>query len=335
MNPSEPMSDVVVVGAGLSGLLAAGTLQNLGFKVRVLDKSRGVGGRLATRRVDGRPADHGAQFFTAYDPVFRQKVESWLQAGVIRQWSTGFAIPDGTFKDNGVPRYCGVSGMTSLAKHLAQGLDVRLHSRAVNLTSQGHSWTVTTEDGTVHSSRALLLTPPVPQTLNLLATGKIPLPFPIRDTLEGMDYAPCLTLLVRLAGPSLIPEPGGIWMKGEPLLWMADNQRKGIASEGGALVTIHAGQDFSRENLESPELHVTATMSEAATPWLGSPIEHAQLHRWRYSIPLRVHPEPCLLVPDPAPLAFAGDAFGGPRVEAAALSGLAAAASLAQRLGRT
>jgi predicted NAD/FAD-dependent oxidoreductase len=174
----------------------------------------------------------------------------------------------------------------------------------------------------------------VPQTLDLLATGKVPLPYPVRDILEGMDYAPCLTLLVQLAGPSQIPEPGGIWMNGEPLLWMADNQRKGIASDGGALVTIHAGQDYSRDNLETPEAHVTATMLAAAASWLGSAVEHAQLHRWRYSIPLRVHPEPCLLVAEPAPLAFAGDAFGGPRVEAAALSGLAAADRLAQLLGR-
>jgi renalase len=65
---------------------------------------------------------------------------------------------------------------------------------------------------------------------------------------------------------------------------------------------------------------------------LGSVPVKTQLHRWRYRLPLRVHPERCVMVCEPAPLVFAGDAFGGPRVEGAALSGLAAGAALAKLL---
>ncbi len=67
-----------------------------------------------------------------------------------------------------------------------------------------------------------------------------------------------------------------------------------------------------------------------AAPWLGSLPVQTQLHRWRYGVPLRVHPERFLVVREPAPLAYAGDAFGGPRIEGAALSGLAASAGLAK-----
>jgi renalase len=89
MPTSNPPFDVLVVGAGLSGLLAARTLQDAGRRVRVLDKARGVGGRLATRRLDIHAADHGAQFFTAHDPAFRRCVEDWEKAGIVRRWSTG------------------------------------------------------------------------------------------------------------------------------------------------------------------------------------------------------------------------------------------------------
>jgi renalase len=41
------------VGAGLAGLICAQKLQRAGYQVAVLEKSRGLGGRLATRRVDG------------------------------------------------------------------------------------------------------------------------------------------------------------------------------------------------------------------------------------------------------------------------------------------
>jgi hypothetical protein len=113
---------------------------------------------------------------------------------------------------------------------------------------------------------------------------------------------------------------------------MADNQHKGVSPGPGAAVTIHAGPQFSQAHWATPEAEVTSALLAAAAPWLGSAPVQTQLHRWRYSLPLRVHPERCLVLREPAPLAFAGDAFGGPRVEGAALSGLAAGAALAEWL---
>lgn len=60
---------IVIVGAGLSGLVAARSLAASGHDVSVLDKGRGVGGRLATRRIGDAVLDHGAQFFTVRTDV--------------------------------------------------------------------------------------------------------------------------------------------------------------------------------------------------------------------------------------------------------------------------
>jgi predicted NAD/FAD-dependent oxidoreductase len=332
MSSSPSPVDVLVIGAGLSGLLAAATLQAAGKRVLVLDKARGVGGRLATRRLDPHTGDHGAQFFTAHDPRFKECVAAWEKAGVITRWSTGFTAPDGTFRDNGVPRYRGVPGMTGIAKHLAHGLDVRTEARVARLQTTSGVWTAILENGTRHEAHAIVLTPPVPQSLALLKAGEVSLPEPAGSELGQIDYAPCLTLLAELDGPSRIPEPGGMWMSGEPLLWIADNRKKGVSTGPETLVTIHGGQEFSREQWDAPEATATAALLEAAKPWLGSEAKRTHLHRWRYSVPLRVYPEPCLVLDAPALLAFAGDAFGGPRIEAAALSGLAAADALLKRL---
>jgi hypothetical protein len=331
MKTDSPV-DVIVLGAGLSGLLAAARLQSGGARVLVLDKGRGVGGRLATRRTDLGVFDHGAQFFTARDAQFRLLVEAWQTAGIVRAWATGFALADGTFKRDGETRFCGVSGMATIAKHLARGLDVRVNAKVVRVQTEGRGWVVTTEAGERFSGRALLLTPPVPQILELLAAGNFPLLEQVQSDLKRIEYAPCLAVLAQLSGPSRIPDPGGLWFDGEPISRMADNQRKGVSSGAGAAVTIHAGPQFSRAHWETPEAEVTATLLAAAAPWLGSVPVQTQLHRWRYSLPLRVHPERCVVVREPAPLVLAGDAFGGPRVEGAALSGLAAGAALAKLL---
>ena len=75
---------VVVIGAGLAGLMAAQQLHNNGHSVVVLDKGKSPGGRLATRRIGDATLDHGAQFFTVREPEFEHVVQQWVQAGVVR-----------------------------------------------------------------------------------------------------------------------------------------------------------------------------------------------------------------------------------------------------------
>jgi renalase len=329
---STLQADVIVIGAGISGLLAAGRLKASGYRVIVLDEGRGVGGRLATRRMGEAVFDHGAQYFTVLDPGFNAIVHEWQERGIVRPWATGFALTDGTIKRDGQERFCGVSGMTAIARHLARELDVRLNARVVQLTAEGDGWKVTTEKAESFTSRALLLTPPVPQSLQLLATGNVPLSDRVKNELEQIEYAPCLALLVCLSGESLVPDPGGLWFPDGPIRWIADNQRKGISPGSNGALTIHAGTDYSRQNWDTPEHEVTKKLLAVAAPWLGTGPVQTQLHHWRYSQPISAYPERCLTLQSPAPLVFAGDAFGGPRVEGAVLSGLAASRALAEIL---
>jgi predicted NAD/FAD-dependent oxidoreductase len=115
-----------------------------------------------------------------------------------------------------------------------------------------------------------------------------------------------------------------MWPVGEPLSWIADNYRKGISAAPGA-VTLHAGPEFSESHWGAPDEDIVHELTAAAQEWLGSDILSSYVRRWRYSKPLRTHPERYISCPEPAQLIFAGDAFAGPRVEGAFLSGMAAA----------
>ena len=81
---------VVVVGAGIAGLMAAQSLTKNGSDVVVVDKGRSPGGRLATRRIDDATLDHGAQFFTVRDSLFETHVSEWIASGVVTEWCRGF-----------------------------------------------------------------------------------------------------------------------------------------------------------------------------------------------------------------------------------------------------
>lgn len=323
---------ILIAGAGLAGLSAAAALAQAGRAVIVLDKGRGVGGRMATRRFAGARFDHGAQFFTARDPAFQDLVAGWQAAGAAALWSHGFPGADGAPAEDGHPRYRGAEGMTSVPKLLAAGLDVRTETRITAVRRGGPGWLLDLHGGETLGGAALLLTPPVPQALALLDAGPVALPPDLRAALESITYAPCLALLARLDGPSGVPAPGALQIGGEPIFWIGDNQQKGISP--APALTIHGGPAFSAAHWGADDAVVAALLLRAARPWLGAAVIGRQLQRWRYSLPLNPLPQRFRAAPaaDGAPLLFAGDAFGGPRVEGAALSGLAAAAALLERL---
>jgi predicted NAD/FAD-dependent oxidoreductase len=133
--------------------------------------------------------------------------------------------------------------------------------------------------------------------------------------------------MVLLAGPPDVPGPGGMQIKGEPLDWIGDNQRKGISRVPA--ITIHAGPERSRAHFEDDEAEITEALISFAGDRLGTDLSSAvvetSLARWRYSWVTNVHPEPYLAASQDPALLFCGDAFGQPKVEGAALSGLAVA----------
>lgn len=321
----------LIIGAGIAGLLAAHELQMHGVTVTVLEKSSGVGGRMATRYFEDARFDHGAQFITARETRFQNLITEWIAAGVVDKWSYGFASADGVYKADGHIRYRGMQGMTDIPKFLAQGLPIQLNQTVGSIHSEADKWKVVTRNGLEIEADALVLTPPVPQSLDLLASGNVHLPSETFEALYGLTYHPCFALMAVLDGESHIPEPGAVQINGDILRWIADNHRKGI-SPRRPTVTIHASIAFSHQHFETDRETIARILLEAAQEWIGAKVIGYQVHRWRYSEPVQIYPERFLAVESPAPLVFAGDIFGSARVEGAALSGLAAAEKILQLL---
>ena len=309
---------ITVIGAGLSGLVAARSLASSGHSVVVLDKGRGVGGRLATRRIGEAVCDHGAQFFTVRDPKFQALVDGWLAAGVVRVWCHGFGA-----EQDGFPRYVGSAGMTSIAKHLATGLDVRTSSLVFSvLPAANGGWTTTLDTGEAFDSDAVILTAPIPQSFGFAFTGGVEFP----EELRTIDYDRTLGLLVALDGPPAIPSPGALQNPDGVFSFVGDNQAKGISPVPA--VTFHANPRWSAEHWDTPHDEAEELLRSAAAAYLGNAsILASNFKRWRFATPQRNWPDR-FWSNDAGSMVVAGDAFAGPRVEGAALSGLAAAEAL-------
>jgi renalase len=336
---------VLIVGAGVAGLLAAHELRANGHDVLLVDKGHQPGGRLATRRVGDATFDTGAQFLTVRDPRVAVHLAAWLDAGVAREWFGGSPDdpPGGPHEahggGDGHPRYRGTPTMRSIAEHLAASFPLHLGSRVTGVRATDGRWRLDLVDRTdqplpsVHGD-ALLLTPPVPQTRELL-TGLALAPATV-TTLDAVRFAPCIAVLARPDGPTALAPRGAIRLAPEPVVWLTDNLLTGASVTPA--VTVHATAAFSRARWDDPDAEVSRDLLAAAAPTLGTTATGVYVHRWRYAAPLGsppdaaggIYPEAPVLLDavDGAPLAIAGDGLTAGRVEGAARSGLAAADAL-------
>jgi len=310
---------VVVVGAGVAGLAAGRRLTEAGHEVVLLDKGRTPGGRLATRRVAGAVLDHGAQFLTVRSEPFAALLQPLVADGLVVEWCRGFAAPDGH------PRYAVRGGMNALAKRMALGLDVR-SGRLVFAVRPGPAgtsgaWEVVLDDASALAADAVVLTSPMPQSSSLLLPAGLDVP----EAVRWLSYWPTLALLVVLDGPGGVPDPGGVQDPDETFSFIGDNAAKGISTVPA--LTFHVRPARSRERWDEPAPLVHADLLVAAEPWLGGAhVVESQLKRWRFAVPETPWPERCVVLGgERGPVVLAGDAFGGPKVEGAYLSGLAAA----------
>ena len=315
-----------IIGAGLSGLVAATVLDRQGYTVRIVDKGRSVGGRLATRRIGDAVLDHGAQFFTTRSDEFRAAVAEWIDAGVVEEWCKGF---DGD--GDGHPRYRTVGGMNQLAKHLRAGLTDSAHlltsHRAASIIPLADNYAIT-YDGAVREpdeANAIIATAPVPQTLEVLDSGGVRID-QRASGVRDLSYHKVVGLLATIDRAAPFGPAGALQRPDDPVFtFCCDNSTKGISPVPA--VTLHAAHDLSAELWNRPDPEILGVLRPEAERLLGDArIDQVQVKKWRYAGPVTPWPERCAVVAtDPGTIVLAGDAFGGPKVEGAYLSGSAAA----------
>ena len=326
--PATQPRRIGIVGAGLSGLVCARSLAGRGHRVRVFEKSRGPGGRMSTRHAGALCFDHGAQYFTTRDARFQAEVRAWQSVGLVEAWNGRIAVLDNTkvgWVDPAAERYVGVPGMDALCRNLAADLEVSYGARVVRLDRRDGGWRLETDAGAdVGPFDAVVVSAPAPQTAAVLADVAPGL----AERAASVEMAPCWAVMVRF-GQSTELGFDGAFVHDSPLSWIARNSSKPGRPSDESWV-LHGSPEWSAEHLELDSEIAAHRLTDAFRRAVGRDLpapDHLVAHRWRFALPVRPLPEPCLVDPELA-LAACGDWAGGPRVEGAFLSGCATAARL-------
>lgn len=338
------ITDIVVIGAGISGLVCAQRLRQAGYGVLVVEKSRGVGGRVATRRLQETWADHGACYLKPKGELFSKFVDLLQKRQILKIWTDiiyEFSITEGISQPaNCSPRYVAPEGMSSIAKFLTPGLEILFNQRVIkiNLTKE-NAWCLTLDNNKQLNAKALIVAIPAPQAGDLLAPlGKSLLGADFFDSLHSVEFYPCISVM---AGFSPNSQPLPHWKAltfndHADLAWIGFDSSKRPQSQPPHFV-LQSSAKFAQQHLETQDLQpvgndmLQKAAENLALPWLENP-QWMQVHRWRYAFPRTPLDIPCLSANTPLPLVCCGDWCGGNLVEGAMVSGLAAAAEIDQQL---
>ncbi len=286
--------DTIVIGAGIAGLRCAAALRDDGRSVCVLEKSRGVGGRCATRRIDGQPVDHGVPFLHGDDEGFRAAVEEAAADGLVPGWPDR-VVGAGRPCDRRALRpdhwRCAIRpGVNTFAKRLAVDLEVRTGVHVVAVRAEADRFVVRDADGGEHVARDLVIALPAPQAAALLTTIEDPDPG-TRTAVELLETAAMESCITVLAGYDADrPEPEfDLWLPddGDVVQTIVHDSSKRDRPAWTVLV-VQAFAAWSSANLSEPvEVSGRALLEEVgriAGRRFAMP-RAFQVHRWRYARP--------------------------------------------------
>lgn len=327
-----------IIGAGLSGLTAGRILAKAGHEVTIFEKSKGYGGRMATRYAGKDLAakmDHGLSYFGVKSDEFREFTAELLDQGLVQTWGDNFVAYDGQKILNSPPNessgaiYTSTKGMNKIGKYLGRWVDIRTETKVGGLTyfgtnrSKKRSWMMNLTSSDTFGADAVIIALPAPQAYGVIAsTIDETNTLKIVRQIDEVSYSPAFSLMAGY-GSQDVPDWQGIVCNNSALDFISNENLKRDTQETSFV--LHASESFTREHRNQDAETVSEKMvdefARIAGGWASTPEWH-QLHFWRYSRAEKVINSPYLELEDEdAPLALVGDYLNGNTVDDAYRSG--------------
>lgn len=313
---------VAIIGAGISGLTLAHRLKDQ-YEVTIFEKSKGLGGRVATRRAGNFSFDHGAQFFKITTPRFQDFMQPLIDNKVILPWCGRFAeitknkVTKTRNWSSDYPHYVGNGANNSIGKYLSKGLNI---IRSCKITKIKDHFLTDDTGAQFGPYDWIFLTCPLPQVKALIFDK------PVQFLAENKTVSACYSLMLGFDQSIALGFDMAL-VKQQDISWISVNSSK-PGRETRQSILVHSTNTWANEHLEAEQDNVMQYLLEVTSDTLNYNCKKADftgLHRWRYANSSR-HEGELFYIDYEKRIGICGDGFIQGRVESAFIS----ADSLAQ-----
>ena len=308
------MKKIAIIGTGLSAIFSAIHLRkNTDLEINLFDKARGLGGRLATRRAEGGKFDHGAQYFSIERINNLPEIQMLINEGVINN-----------IEDKDI--YFSPDGMTNIAKKLLIDFNIFKEHKLVSIDKENENYKLFFENGSTFNSDYIIMSCPMPQSLEILNKSKIDYDNNLIKDLEDLSYFPCIVVMIKSEIKlSNLEKHIGTDVDSKDISWIGDNYGKKVSSIEN-YYTIQCSPEFSYENFENEYDETNKKLKHEMEKIFGSNYQILSNHKWRYSIPKNFYQgDNSLVINKKDFLGLCGDIFTNGRFDGAITSGLSIA----------
>lgn len=300
---------IAIIGAGVAGATCAHTLRDQ-VDCRVFEKSRGIGGRLATRRHEDAEWDHGAPYFTARSKAFQAFLQPAIASGQLQTWiprQTTLEFGQPAYKRSWFePHYIGVPTMKDWLKPRFDRARLTLNTQIDGITGQSGAWFLHANGHRFGPFKWVISTVPLDQSQAIF------------QRLAEMPHAEYLCQWALLARLEQAPSWSLALAKDSIIERLTINSSKPERASPPTLVAT-AQPAWSRDQFDQPHEAIKAKMQAAVESLLDQRVNPHAVHRWRYAKVLQPHTERFWLEGSQQ-LGGCGDWGGNEGVEAAFLS---------------
>ena len=277
---------IAIIGSGISALTAASNLTTAG-EVTIFDKSRGVGGRIATRRANRFVFDHGAQYFLIKNKDFESFVSPYIERGVVKRWDAYFKEFEGNKViserqwDANFAHYVGAPNMNAFCKSLTKNFNIIKNTRIHKVIKSTSGLKLIDEEerelgifdwviSTVPSKQAIDI---LPKNLNFI------------EEISSIKMSPCFTLMLGFE-KSLNLGFDAAMIHNELISWMSVNSSKPDRRKNDFSLVIQSTNRWAEKNLSLNKDFVINKMISEASNIINRDLNeavHKEVHGWHFA----------------------------------------------------
>ena len=271
------MINIGIIGAGMAGVTCANYLFSKGFKVTVYEKSRGLGGRMATKRINSElSVDHGVQYVNANTPTFKKYLDECISNGYAENWAPS-GMDAQYLNQNNI--FVGIPGMNSLLKMNSKELNIKFSFKVDSIKKLNKKWLVSFEDSELKEQFDLLVFAIPPIQVCQIIQGEEAL----LQELSIVEIDPCWSLILITRNKLSCNDYNKF--HSNSIASIVYNSSKPKRNKLSNSYIIHSSPNWTKQNLslekQEAELKIVNLLEEQLNQKIE--IEFLKAHRWLFA----------------------------------------------------